>query len=90
MVLTRLAHGGFRGSESPNFITAESVLDVLDDEHDEGAGAEEQVRGCQKFAGGRPYRIFLVDIRARVNDTTPVRPRRGTGLAFPGGRPFRF
>ena len=41
-------------------------------------------------AGGPPFRILLVGRRARVNDTTPVRCRREIGIAFPGGRPFRF
>src|SRR5467141_4450554 len=44
----------------------------------------------ERWAGGPPFRNFLVDRRARVNDSTPVRYRRGMGLAFPGGRPFRF
>jgi hypothetical protein len=36
---------------------------------------------------------FSVDEHAQLDDTTPVRQRRGTGLAFPAGRvahPFVF
>jgi hypothetical protein len=33
-------------------------------------------------------RVFTVDERARLDDTTPVRQRRGTGLAFPVADPF--
>jgi hypothetical protein len=32
------------------------------------------------WTGGRPSRVFCVDERARLDDTTPVRQRRGTGL----------
>ena len=42
------------------------------------------------MGGGPPLRVFSVDERARVDYTTPVRNLRVTGLAFPGGRPFRF
>jgi hypothetical protein len=40
-------------------------------------------------AGGPPFGVFPPD-NIRMDDTTPVRQRRGTGLALSGGRPFRF
>ncbi len=39
-------------------------------------------------ARGPPFSNFPLDHGSRLQDTTPVRQRRGTGLAFPGGRPF--
>src|SRR6266436_4704168 len=47
-------------------------------------------RADNVIEGGSPYRIFLVDRRARANDTAPVRPRRGTSSTYSGGRTFRF
>lgn len=36
-----------------------------------------------------PSLVFSLDGAFLLNDTTPVRQHRGTGLASPGGRPFR-
>jgi hypothetical protein len=44
----------------------------------------------KKSSGGSPFHAFSVDESLPLDDTTPVLPRRGTGLAFPGGPPFRF
>jgi hypothetical protein len=40
------------------------------------------------WAGGRPFRVFSIEVLSPLDDTTPVRQRRGTGLAFQGARPF--
>ena len=41
-----------------------------------------------KSAGGKPFRVFSLDERARLNDTTGISQRRVTGLALQGVRPF--
>ena len=41
-------------------------------------------------AGGPSFSISLIDELKRLDYTTPIPQRRGTGLAFPGGRPFRL
>src|SRR6266853_634669 len=47
--------------------------------------------GCARFGRvAHPFLFLLFDGGARLNDTTPVRQRRVTGFAFPGGRPFAF
>jgi len=48
------------------------------------------IQAARTLAGGPPFRVFSLDGNMRMDDTTPVRHRRGTGFAFPGGRPFRF
>jgi hypothetical protein len=50
------------------------------------------VSGASEQSGrvAHPFAFLSVDERARLDDTTPVRQRRGTGSVFPGGRPFRF
>jgi hypothetical protein len=40
------------------------------------------------IAGGQSFHIFSVDERSQVDNTTPVRQRRVTGLAFQGAGPF--
>src|SRR6267378_374716 len=40
-------------------------------------------------AGGQTFCVF-VDEHSRLDNTTPVRQRRATDLAFPGARPFLF
>jgi hypothetical protein len=43
-----------------------------------------------KMGGWPTHSRFFVHERSRLDDTTPVRQRRVTGLAFQGARSFRF
>jgi hypothetical protein len=48
---------------------------------------------CQSFIprpGGQPFRVFPLDELSQWDDTTLVRQRRVTGLAFQGARLFVF
>jgi hypothetical protein len=40
-------------------------------------------------AGGQTFSVFVVE-HSQFDNTTPVRQRRATDLAFPGARPFAF
>ena len=47
------------------------------------------VRAKAARAGGQPFRTFSLDELTPVDNTTPVRQLRGTGLVLAGARTFR-
>jgi len=61
-----------------------------DDERPKNQQRLQHRRVCSRRGGWPTPSRYPVDERARLDDTTPVRQPRVTGLAFSGGRPFRF